>query len=217
MALETTDARSGTSPTLVFSADIERGLIESGAHVVSQIGSPPVLAAAAAFLAAGLERSVAAFGFAALHTLLMVLAPVAYLLLQLRRGRVSDLEIFRREERWRPYLATIAGAWLAWSAIRFGGGPARLSGVAGVLALKAALIFVVTLGWKISLHCATAAAAGALAWKLVGTPLPLLLGGPLMIWSRLLLRRHTPAQTIAGAIVGALVVLVFFDLFAGRS
>jgi membrane-associated phospholipid phosphatase len=217
MALETTEARSGAPSPLILSPVIERGLLESGAHVVSQIGSPPVLAAAAAFLAAGLERNAAAFGFAALHTLLMVLVPVAYLLLQIRRGRVSDLEIFRREERWRPYLATIAGAWLAWSAIRFGGGPARLSGVAGVLALEAALVFAVTLGWKISLHCATAAAAGALVWKLVGTPLPLLVGSPLMIWSRLLLRRHTPAQTIAGSIAGILVVLVFFDFFAGRN
>jgi membrane-associated phospholipid phosphatase len=59
------------------------------------------------------------------------------------------------------------------------------------------------------------AVAGALVWKLTGSPLVFVVGVPLMIWSRLVLRRHTPAQTLAGSILGVLLVVLFFDLFAG--
>lgn len=98
---------------------------------------------------------------------------------------------------------------------RVGGALLCHFGAAGGLALEASGIFLVTLCWKISLHCATLARTAALVWKLTGSPVALLLGIPLMIWSRLLLRRHTPAQTIAGTLVGFLSVVLFFDLFAG--
>jgi len=215
MAYDAPDAPAGATSPLVLAPAGERSFLDACAQFVSQAGSPPVLTVAVAFLAASLERSLAAFGYASLHTLLVALLPVAYLWRQWRRGAVSDLELYRREERWQPYLATLVGAGLSWSAIRFGGGPALLSGVAGVLAVAAGLLFAVTLNWKISLHCTMAALAGALIWKLIGTPLPLLLGSPLMIWSRLYLRRHTPAQVVAGTLVGAFVGLVFFDRFAG--
>ena len=195
--------------------DVERGVSKSLAGAVSQIASPPVMAVAAAFTAAVLHGRPADFGWAALHVVLMVLFPLAYLVGLLRRGTVSDLDVYRREERWRPFLATVTGAWAGWILLQSLGAPASLVGVTGVMALEALLIFLITLGWKISLHCATVAVAGALVWKLTGSPLVFVLGVPLMIWSRVVLRRHTPAQTVAGSILGVLLVVLFFDLFAG--
>jgi membrane-associated phospholipid phosphatase len=49
-------------------------------------------------------------------------------------------------------------------------------------------------------HCATAAAFSTLMLHLSGTALPLLVGVPILAWSRVQLRRHTAAQTAAGAL-----------------
>ncbi len=211
------NARIETSnDTAAFAVpDVGRGVTKSLAVAVSQIASPPVMAVAAAYLAAGVHGQPAAFGWATLHVVAMVLVPLAYLARLLRRGTVSDLDVYRREERWRPFLATVTGAWAGWVLLQSLGAPPSLVGVTGVMALEALLVFLITLGWKISLHCATVAMAGALVWKLTGSPVVFVLGVPLMIWSRVLLRRHTPAQTLAGSILGVLLVVLFFDLFAG--
>lgn len=42
-----------------------------------------------------------------------------------------------------------------------------------VLALEETLIFPITLGWKISLRCATLAVVGGQVWKIAGSPMPL--------------------------------------------
>lgn len=206
---------SGNSTAALPSPSVGKGWARSSAVVVSQVGSPPVSAMAAAFVAAGMEGGPTAFGWATLHVSLMVMFPLVYLVSLLRRGKVSDLDVYHREERWRPFLATVTGAWCGWALLQHFQAPGSLVGVTGVLALEAVVVFLVTLSWKISLHCATVAVAGALVWKLTGSPLALMIGVPLMIWSRLLLRRHTPAQTIAGTLVGLLLVVFFFDLFVG--
>lgn len=194
---------------------VDRGPARAFAVLVSQVGSPPVLAVALAFLAAWKAGGGSAYGWATVHMGLMVLFPLAYLFTLMRRGQVSDVDVYHREERWRPFLATVTGSWIGWALLQTFGAPESMTGVAGVLALEAAVIFAVTLGWKISLHCATLAVTAAVVWKLTGSPVALALGIPLMIWSRLLLKRHTPAQTIAGTLLGILLVVLFFDLFAG--
>ena len=216
MSIPNHDLRVHGDSTATFAPPVvDRGPARSLAVVVSQLASPPVLAVAVCFVAAGVHGGASAYGWATIHMGLMVLLPLGYLFTLLRRGDVSDVDVYRREERWRPFLATVGGAWLGWVLLWSFGAPENLVGLAGVLALEASVIFLVTLGWKISLHCATLALAGAVVWKLTGSPVPLLVGIPLMIWSRLLLRRHTPAQTIAGTLLGILLVVLFFDLFAG--
>jgi membrane-associated phospholipid phosphatase len=217
MSSETTDAGSETVASLVLPRADGRRASEHAAWLVSQIASPPAAALLVILFAAARENTSSSYGFAAVHAALVVLAPLSYLLALLRSGAVSDLDIYRREERRRPFLATVTGAWIAWGLLRAGGAPVELTGAAGVLAVEVALVFAITLGWKISLHCATLAVVSAVLWKLTGTTAPLVIGIPLMIWSRLTLRRHTPAQTVAGALLGILVVMWSFDLFAGRS
>jgi membrane-associated phospholipid phosphatase len=56
-------------------------------------------------------------------------------------------------------------------------------------------------------HSAAAAATATLAWSLIGTPLPLFIGVPIIAWSRVRLRRHSVAQTVAGASLGVTTIL----------
>jgi membrane-associated phospholipid phosphatase len=79
--------------------------------------------------------------------------------------------------------------------------------LAGVLWFQMFVIYIITLYWKISVHCATAAGVTTVIWMLLGTSLPLLLVVPVLAWSRVRLRRHTLCQTIAGSVLG---VAIFF-------
>jgi membrane-associated phospholipid phosphatase len=173
------------------------------AHVVSQAASPPVLAAAVMWAAAASFGGLAAWAWATAHVGVAVAAPVLFLLRLRRAGRIEDLELTRRSERALPLRFTLWCGGLAWAGLAAAGAPRLLAASAGASWLTYAAIFAITTRWKISVHCATAAGAAMLAWSLGGTALPLALGVPLMAWSRLRLRRHTPAQAIAGAALGA--------------
>ena len=96
---------------------------------------------------------------------------------------------------------------MAWLVLVLGGAPLQMVAVTGGLWLQMVIVFVITLRWKISMHSAAAAGVGALVWSLVGTMLPLLVGVPIIAWSRVRLRRHTVAQTVAGAALGLTVFL----------
>ncbi len=85
-----------------------------------------------------------------------------------------------------------------------------MSNLAGILWIQAALILVVTIFWKISVHCATAAVVGMLTWSLFDAALPALLGVAVMAWSRWRLGRHTVAQTVGGVLLGIAVFLLAF-------
>ena len=84
--------------------------------------------------------------------------------------------------------------------------------LASVNGLQAILFLLITLRWKISLHCAAAAILAELLLIYFGPmAAPFAMSVPLIAWSRLYLRRHTLAQTIAGASLGiAILTLTLF-------
>ncbi|HDQ73244.1 MAG TPA: hypothetical protein ENN19_14300 [Chloroflexi bacterium] len=200
-------------------ASIHKGVPEDWigrlAYVISQIGSPPVLAFASMALAAmsfapfpGPQAWIWIGGYA----LLAILFPLMYLIYLLRKGLVSDLDVQLREQRIKPMLFTVACGGLACSALRIGRAPRQMSTLAVGLWVQTAALFVITLRWKISVHCAAATAAAAVVWMLKGTSIPLLVGVPLIAWSRLRLKRHTLMQTVFGTLLGFVVFLPVFLL-----
>ena len=178
------------------------------AYVISQVCSPPVLSAVAMALIASTLHHARAWRWAGLYVFLAILTPVIYLIWLVRHGRVTDLDVQLREQRMRPLIVTIACGAAAWIALALGGAPIEMVVVAGGLWLQTVVIFSITLWWKISVHSAAAASVATLVWSLAGTSLPLLIGVPIIAWSRVRLRRHTVSQTIAGALLGLAIFLV---------
>jgi membrane-associated phospholipid phosphatase len=186
------------------------------AHRVSQLGSPPLLAVAMISLSAHTVGTPAAWSWTVVYILLAVLAPLLYLFWLVRRGEVTDLDVQLREQRTRPLLVSIAGAAAAWLALSLGAAPRLLVVVAGATCIQMMLILGITLRWKISVHCAAAVGLAVLAWGLVGrAAAPLVIGVPLIAWSRVRLRRHTVAQAIAGALLGLTVFSTLLSLTRG--
>jgi membrane-associated phospholipid phosphatase len=176
------------------------------ATAISAIGSPPVLTiAAVAYAGSG------AWPWIVAYVTIGVLLPLGYLVWLVRQGRVTDLDIQLREQRAGPMLATAGCAALAWGLLWVGSAPLSLVVLAGGLCLEALLLLAITLRWKISVHCAAAAAAAVVIGSGLGTPWTLICVA-LVAWSRVRLRRHTVAQTIAGSALGLGVAYVVVSL-----
>ena len=187
------------------------------AYIVSMIGSPPVLGAGAIALTASIlsgrpHRGEQTWLWALVCASLVIVAPLTYIVWLLRRGQVSDIDVQRREQRAKPLVVSIISTGLACIVLLVGRAPAELLVLAGALWLQTIIIFGITLRWKISMHSSAAAGTGTLIWALTGTLLPLLIMVPLIVWSRVRLKRHTFAQTVAGAALGFTVFVAALRL-----
>ena len=178
------------------------------AHLISQVGSPPVLSAAATAMVASTLSDPSAWHWAAVYVSVAILTPVLYLAWLLCRGQITDPELPLREQRVRPLIFALVCAGLAWLVLAQGGAPRQMVALARGLWLELVVLFGITLSWKISVHAAVAASVATLAWSLGGTAVPLLIGVPLVAWSRVRLRHHAVDETVAGALLGLTIFFI---------
>ncbi len=187
------------------------------ARAVSNILSPPVVWAVLAFPIA-YHHAESGGGRALLSALvygaLVCWLPVMYIAWNVRRGHISDLHMRVRRERIRPLIVTIVCTGLALFALILTGAPPLMPLFALFTLLQIALLTLITIVWQISFHTMSISGAVIAAGALYGAapavalaPLVILVGG-----ARLKLRRHTMAQLIAGALVGAVMTTLLFVL-----
>ena len=201
--------------TPVATRPLSADLIARIAQAFSHAASPPVLSLVGLAFAASHDATPAAWRAAAAVAVVGVLLPMALTVALLWRGRVSDIEISSRRERLGPLLLTTICFSSVSVVVQSFGAPPAVVGLSCVLGVQAFVTLLISLGWKISVHCLTAATTGGLVWCLWGEPLPLLIVVPVMIWSRLYLKRHTPAQAIAGSVLGVSLILALWPLLVG--
>lgn len=178
------------------------------AYWVSQIASPPILGVGVAMLAAAALATPAAWLWAIVYLLLAVGVPCLYIVWLVRRGDLADLHLPVREQRIRPMLCALVAAFAAWLVLYMAAAPRLLQSIAAVNSVQSTLFVLITLRWKISLHAATSANLTVLGLGLIGSAAwPLVALTPLVAWARIQLRRHSVGQTLAGAMLGALLVI----------
>jgi len=175
------------------------------ARLISAVGSPPVVGVVITAGIAALSSVPVSWGWAVLYVTLVVGVPLVYVIQLVRHNRVTDIDVRLRHQRGRPLGLALAAAFLGWVMLAAGGAPVLMQMLAIAVCVQTAAIILVTRWWKISVHSATAAGAATIVWCVAGTAWPLVVGVPLVAWSRVRLRHHTLAQTAAGALVGILV------------
>ncbi len=123
------------------------------------------------------------------------------------KGRISDMHVAVKEQRWVPLGASILSGVLGLIALRAVNAPvALLALTAGYLA-NAVVFIIVSFFWKASIHSGVYTGAfGACAmvvspWWWLG-----LLGLPGIIWARSQRGRHTVPQGIVGACIALAVM-----------
>ena len=141
------------------------------------------------------------------------LLPLLYILLQVRRGRLTDRHVRLREQRLRPLLVGTMSLLALLAVLVIGGAPRELVALVSALVLGLVIGTLVTLFWKISGHVGVVAGAVVVLALDVG---PALLGlAPVVLlvgWARVEVGDHTPAQALGGAGLGAVVAGVMFTL-----
>lgn len=156
----------------------------------------------------------AAVGWGALMAGLVTLLPVVYLRRQIRAGRVSDHNVRVREQR--PLFLVVSITWIlvALAAAAWGGAPRELTALIAAQTVGLLVFTLITFVWKISFH--TGVAAGTLAVLVLAFGPRMLLLAPIVAlsaWARVTLRDHTPAQVLAGAVLGGLIAGTVFQVF----
>jgi len=146
-----------------------------------------------------------AVGWGTAYGVLVSLLPILVVLGMLKFGFVEELHMSNTRERRIPYLSAIFGSLIMlWLANRFAL-PSLIVDLALFNFINLTLLFLITMVWLISMHTAAAAALSALIGVIWGWIPAFLIGLPVLVSvtaARLYLRRHSPAQAIAGIILG---------------
>ncbi len=149
--------------------------------------------------------------------LFTAILPATPILMMMRKGQIKDLYISKREQRTFPYLFSLL-AYIFWTVFMW-----RVlqvpffivaMGIGSVLSII--IITLVNMKWKISAHLSGIGGltGGVFAFCYVMAVNPvwlmilMLFISALTALSRIELKAHTPAQTLAGFTVGFLMVFL---------
>lgn len=181
------------------------------ARLVTEVLAPAPVAAVVLALIAGrtAPTPVAAIVWGGIAILFAAILPLANVVRQLRAKEITDLHVRRREQRPRLLLFGVGSLLAAFVLLLLLGAPVALVAAVGAGVVGLVIALAITLFWKISLHVAAAAGAVVALAHLLGPGLfgltPLVAA---VAWSRVELGDHTPAQVVAGGLVGAVVAAV---------
>jgi membrane-associated phospholipid phosphatase len=140
---------------------------------------------------------------------LIIVPPLAYLFWLVHKGQLEDIYMPRRETRIRPLTVIMVWLLVCLGLIRYWRAPQIVEAFVLVTIVLVGVLSLVTLYWKISFHGATISAAATATVMVTGSyAWPVVLLIPLVGWSRIRLKRHTPRQVIYGSLVGALIALI---------
>ncbi|MEY9212384.1 membrane-associated phospholipid phosphatase [Thermobifida halotolerans] len=191
-----------------------RVLLRRTATVVSEVFAPVVLVVTVLPVVGwSSTHSLAGVGWGLFAVLFCAVVPYAVVLVGVRRGHWSDHHIRDRSQRTVPFLIAIGCVAAGTAALAVLDAPRAV--LALVVAMLAGLVSttVVTRWWKISVHTAVAAGVASVLTLVYGPMLAVTF--PLVAcvgWSRVELDCHTTAQTVAGALLGTVVCVLFFTL-----
>ena len=195
----------GTTPDVVLKP---RSRSEYLAYGISQVGSPPVMGVLSLFVIVASVTMPYVWLWTGVYVTMAMVAPLGFLFWQVRRGRVTDLDMHLREQRKGVLLVTVCGFGLSWLAMLIGQAPPLLKVMAGAGFVQWLIVFAITLRWKISVHTTSAAGVMLLILRVFGpTAAPLAISIPLIAWSRVKLRQHTLGQAVAGVVLGSSVIV----------
>ncbi len=181
------------------------------ARTISNIISPPIMFAITGLALGVYERPFwPGLAWGAVYSLLIALTPMVVIIYLLRTGRISDIHMSAINERHIPYLIAVISSAVAYALLVLFDGPMLLRCLAILSFITLGALGLINTRWLISIH-ATAAASTWLILSLVFgwvVSLVLLPFVVLICLVRLYLKRHTPAQVLAGVVLGVSGVLL---------
>ena len=135
---------------------------------------------------------------------LLVVPGILYSIYIWRKDGAVDLDLTERSDRIVPLMLSTLGAVIGSFIVQSRLQNPTFTEMSFILVTMLAALTVVTTVWKISLHAATIAGLTSLLVVYQGSWLGLgYLALLPVIWSRTLLKQHSPNQLIAGTLLGS--------------
>lgn len=191
-------------------------LKETLAHFISAVSNPP-LVAIPVFL---VINYVLLYGgdwlwFSGLSILFVSILPIITSTLWIKRKEL-EVDMPQREDRIYPLLMVILSYIIGVMVLYTLGAPTLITTLMICYLNNTVVVLLFSLYWKISIHAmGIAGPATAIIYLFGWTGLVFSLLVPLVLWSRLYLKRHTPAQLIVGTVLGYLLTAIQIYLLMG--
>jgi len=147
-------------------------------------------------------------------TLFTSIGPMLFVLWLYATDRITDLDMSHRSEREAVFSAFVIFYLLGAVALWLIRAPAMLVATMAGYTASTLVVQFITRYWKISTHAIGITAPLVALIVLYGwQAVPFVVLIPIVCWSRVYLKAHTPAQVIAGVALGGFTVLLFFRIF----
>jgi hypothetical protein len=147
--------------------------------------------------------------------------PALYVVIQIMRGKITDVHVMEREQRGGPFTVALVSSVIGALIIRQLGAPAEVWGVGLVLFVNGFVMLQITKFWKISMHVAVLSATILAALVMIEgvSPWALIWMVPALIWARVSRKRHTLQQGIAACGVSCILTyaVLYLILFLPRT
>jgi hypothetical protein len=145
----------------------------------------------------------AGIGWGLLAALFSAVLPTLFITAGVRRGRWSDRNVGARRPRLLVLAFITASVAAGLILLVVLGAPRLMTGYLAFMLASVAVLALVTVVWKISIHCAVASGSVTILALTYG---PLVLAAYALVvllgWSRVTLKDHTVAQAVAGSVLG---------------
>lgn len=142
--------------------------------------------------------------------------PAIYVVIQILRGKITDVHVMEREQRGGPFLVAVASSFIGAVILRAINAPPEVWSIGIVLGVNGIILSWITSFWKISMHVAVLSATvlaavivipGVGVWRLIWLI-------PALIWARVTRGRHSIGQGLAACVVACLVTgtVLYFSM-----
>ena len=128
-----------------------------------------------------------------------------------KSGRITALDVPIRNQRLKLLFIACIYTFLGFLLLTYFGATPIIRGLMFCYALNTAIVFIITVYWKISIHMVGLGGPLVALW-LSGFQFPIMMSITILLVSlaRIILKIHTPAQVLAGTILA--IVLAYLEL-----
>jgi len=152
--------------------------------------------------------------YSSLFIVLIVIAPLVYIVSKIRKGSITDIHVAIKEQRFGPFVISTVGAAVLAVIYHVLKAPSQLISLATVLVVSGIVFSLMSRYWKVSIHTAAFAGSVFIVSALISPWLfwlSILL--PLISWARVIRKRHDLSQAAIAAIIVCLCVYLTLKVF----
>jgi MFS family permease len=178
------------------------------ARTATEVFAPAVVVVEISFLVGLHAGATIAAGllWGLLAALFSSLIPFGAILVGVRRGRLTDHHVGKREQRRIPLLIALASVLVGLAVLALAGAPREMLALVTSMFFSLAVTLVITHWWKVSAHAAVASGGATVAALVAGFAwLAAFVAVAIVCWSRVELRDHTVKQVLVGTLLGVVV------------